>query len=238
MTPETHPSPIEQPSAWAAFVRALPTGLAILPIGMLFGALAAQANWRTVDVFLFSVFGFSGSGQFALLPLADQGLGFLTMLLMAASINSRYIPIAFATATRLPRPPIGRVLLAHLLGDEAYALERTHDSVTAVLAVRSTIYAAWVLATIMGAVAVAHLPRSLLARDVNLGFPANAVLLVLSFSQLKARVPNISAPWSRRIIEIGLCAAVALLLFSELGRIWFWLPSIAFSTWRLWRAGA
>lgn len=238
MTSGTHASPIAPDGPWTAFLRAVPTGVALLPIGMLFGVLAAQANWGAVDVLIFSLLGFSGSGQFALLPLADQGLGILTMLLMAISINCRYIPIAFTTSSRLPRHPVRRAFFAHLLGDEAYAVERPHDPHASILAIRLTIYGAWVLSTLIGAFATELIPHSLLVEDINLGFPASAVLLVLSLGQLKARVPQISASWRRRLLEIGLCVAVALLLFTLLGRAWFWLPSIGFSTWRLWRAGA
>lgn len=238
MTGETHASRISPAGPWAAFVRAVPTGVAILPIGMLFGVLAAQANWGAVDVLLFSALGFSGSGQFALLPLADQGLGLLTMLLMAISINSRYVPIAFATTSRLPQAPSQRAFFAHLLGDEAYALEQPHDPEASILAIRLTIYGAWVSSTVVGALTAGLIPRGLLGGGINLGFPASVVLLVLSLGQIKARVPQISVPWSRRLMEIGLCVAVALLLFMLLGRVWFWLPSIGFSTWRLWRAGA
>lgn len=238
MTPQTHPSPVAPVGMWPAFVRAVPTAVAILPICMLFGALAAQANWSAFDVFLFSALGFSGSGQFALLPLADQGLGIPTMLLMAVSINSRYIPIAFATASRLPRAPGQRAFVAHLLGDEAYALEHERDPKSSILVIRMTIYGTWVLSTVAGWFVAGLVPRSLLGEGVNLGFPASVVLLVLSFGQMKVRVPKITAPWFRCLAEISLCVAVALVLFWTLGRVWFWLPSICFSTWRLWRAGA
>jgi predicted branched-subunit amino acid permease len=237
MTAEVHRSPPEPTDAWTAFVRATPTAVAIFPVGMLFGVLAARAHWSSLEILLFSALGFSGSGQFALLPLVDQGLGFLTMLLMAVSINSRYIPIAFATASRLPHAPGKRAFLAHLLGDEAYALERERDPKAFIFVIRLTIYGAYVLSTVAGGLVVSLVPHSVLGEGVNLGFPASVVLLVLSFGQIKTRVPQIRAPWHRRLVEIGLCVAVALLLFTWLGRVWFWLPSIGFSTWRLWRAG-
>lgn len=238
MTAEAHQSPTEPTGAWTTFVRATPTAVAIFPIGMLFGVLAAQAHWSSIDILLFSALGFSGSGQFALLPLVDQGIGFLTMLLMAVSINSRYIPIAFATASRLPRVPGQRAFLAHLLGDEAYALEHERDPTASIFVIRLTIYGAWVLSSVAGGLLSSLVPHSLLGDGVNLGFPASVVLLVLSFGQIKTRVPQIRASWYRRLIEIGLCVAVAMLLFTWLGKVWFWLPSIGFSTWRLWRAGA
>lgn len=238
MTPETHSSPVMSTNLWAVFMRAAPTAVTILPVGMLFGVLAAQANWSAIDILLFSALGFSGSGQFALLPLTDQGLGIPTMLVMALSINSRYIPIAFATASRLPHALGQRALLAHLLGDEAYALEHERDPKSSIFAIRLTIYGAWVVSTVAGGLIASLVPSSLLGEGINLGFPASVVLLILSFGQIKARIPQITAPWRRLLVEISLCVGVALLLFMLLGRVWFWLPSIGFSTWRLWRAGA
>jgi predicted branched-subunit amino acid permease len=165
-------------SAWFAFRRAAPTGLTLVPVCMLFGLLAAQANWGVLDVLLFSLLGFSGSGQFALLPLAAQDFGFLSMLLMAVSVNSRYVPIAFVTASRLPQEPVRRAFLAHILGDEAYALEHERDVIANIFIIRLTIYGTCVLSTVAGVLVAGVVPRSLLGSSVNLGFPATVVLLV------------------------------------------------------------
>lgn len=224
-------------SIWAACCRAAPTGVAIVPIGMLFGVLAGQANWGTLEVLAFSALGFSGSGQFALLPLAKEGLGFLTMLIVAMSINSRYVPIAFAAAVRLPQEPVKRAIMAHLVGDEAYALEQERDTVAAVLATRLTIYGAWVTSTVAGTLAASLVPRAWID-GINVGFPASVVLLVLSFEQLKLRIPTIPAPWCRRLSELAICISAALIFLVVLGKTWFWLPSMAFSTWRLWKVVA
>jgi predicted branched-subunit amino acid permease len=220
------------------FRRVLPTSLTLAPISMLLGVLAAQASWNAWEVFLFSLLGFSGSGQFALLSMSGQDVGFLTLLLLAVSINSRYVPIAFVTGSRLPSSAVRRGLLAHILGDEAFALEHENDKPFHIVVVRLTIFCVWVASSVLGVLVAGLLPPELLDPRINLGFPASVVLLVLSFSQLKARVPRIRAAWPRRIFEIVLCVAAALVFFALLGRIWFWLPSIAFSTWRLWRAGA
>jgi predicted branched-subunit amino acid permease len=226
-----------QSPIWAAFRHTIPTALTLVPICMLLGILASQANWSVLEVFLFSLLGFSGSGQFALLPLAEQGLDFATLLLVAVSINSRYIPIAFITASRLPRTPISRAFLAHILGDEAYALEHELDPLVRILTIRLTIYGVWVASTVAGTIAASFIPIHLFGPGVNLGFPASVVLLVLSFGQLKTRIPLIDATWRKLFFEIGLCVAAALVLLALLGHVWFWLPSIAFSTWRIWKAG-
>lgn len=50
---------------------AAPAALAIIPVSMLFGVLAGRSDWTPVEVALIGLLGFTGSGQFAVLPLAD-----------------------------------------------------------------------------------------------------------------------------------------------------------------------
>ncbi|RAM64661.1 hypothetical protein RB25_03300 [Herbaspirillum rubrisubalbicans] len=233
MKDDTLPRAVTRGPVGRSLLRAAPTALGIVPVAMLCGVLAAQSGWDGVDVFLFSAFGFSGSGQLALLPLAGQGLGVLTMLLMALSINSRYIPIAFATANRLPSARLPRILTAHMLGDEAYAVEQERDCSVAVVTIRLSIYVVWVLSNMLGAWMFSSIPEELINAHFNLAFPASAVLLVLSLRQLQARIAGSVAPWTRRTCEIAMCVLVAIFLCLLLGKVWFWLPSIAFTTWRM-----
>lgn len=214
--------------------RVVPTCIAIVPVSMLLGVLAAQTNWSVLEIFLFSLLGFTGSGQFALLPLADQGVGFFTMLMVAVSINSRYIPIAFSTAERLPRPLVQRMAIAYMLGDEAYALDREQANSVEIFITRFMIYGTWVASSVVGLLLAGLIPKQLLSISMNLGYPASIVLLVLSFNQLKTRIPQISSPWTRVCLEMLICVLVAVILLSLMGKVWFWLPSIAFSVWRLW----
>lgn len=230
--------PSSRASASQAFRKVWPTALAVMPISALFGVLASQANWTAVDVLVFSLLGFSGSGQFALLPLASQGTGFVTMLLVAVSINCRYIPIAFVSASRLPRNRLHRFVAAHMLGDEAYAIESDNDSIRTVLIVRLTIFIAWVLSAVAGALAAGLLPSGLIAPTINLGFPASVVLLYLSFGQLRARLADSLAKRSVKIASFALCIAVAGAAIAVLGPRYFWIPSIAICTALLWRTQA
>jgi predicted branched-subunit amino acid permease len=146
--------------------------------------------------------------------------------------------MAFISAPRLPRETSRRAFLAHLLGDEAYALELENDPLRRIATIRITIYATWVISNVIGVLVADLIPKGLISADLQLGFPASLVLMILSFGQLKTRVPRIDATRVRKTAEILLCIAVALMFFAWLGRVWFWLPSLAFSSWRLWRAGA
>lgn len=228
---------ISQPTARQAFQRVWPTALAVMPVSGLFGVLAAQANWHAIDVFLFSLLGFSGSGQFALLPLAAQGTGFITMLVIAVSINCRYIPIAFVSAPRLPDNPLHRLCFAHILGDEAYAVERDNDSHSAVLIVRLTIYAAWVLSAVTGFLIAGLIPARFTGPAINLGFPASVVLLYLSFNQLRARLAEDRKKRLAQLAGFVSCIAVAAAAIVLCGPTYFWIPSIAVCTLIMWRAG-
>lgn len=225
-------------NTWTTFQRVWPTALAVVPISMLFGLLASQSRWDILDVLVVSLLGFTGSGQFALLPLASQGIGFFTMLLVAVSINCRYVPIAFVGASRLPRRFWPRFWLAHMLGDEAYATEKEGDSVQNILVIRLTIFTAWIVSATAGVLVAGLIPSGLIDPAVNLGFPASMVLLYLSFGQLRARLADMSRMRRRQAAGFGLCIVVATGAIALLGPTYFWIPSIALCTWIVWRTQA
>jgi predicted branched-subunit amino acid permease len=213
--------------------RVAPTALAIVPVSMLFGVLAARADWTVLEVLAVSLLGFSGSGQFALLPLAEANAGFLTMLLVTASINSRYLPIAYASSARLPTTIAKRAFTAHILGDEAYATEHESDSWRTIICIRAVIFATWVGSGIAGAVLGQFIPLDWIGEGVNLGFPASVVLMYLSMSQLRSRLwlPQCNARDRSSLHGFaGLCAGVALLLINLVGPLYFWIPSIFIAT--------
>lgn len=210
--------------------RALPAAFCVIPISMLFGVLAARADWSVWDVLLIGLLGFTGSGQFAALPLSESGAGFLTLLLVTTSINSRYLPMALTTGTRLPRTTFRRMWCAHMLGDEAYASERHDEPPINVLRIRAAIFAVWVLAGALGALLGQVLPADWPPGDMNLGFPASVVLLYLSISQLRTRIASID----RRvpaILALGVLCAVAVTgLILLLGPVYFWVPGVLLVT--------
>lgn len=223
----------------ATLQRVGPIALAIVPVSMLFGVLAARADWSLLEILAVSALGFSGSGQFALLPLAEANAGFLTMLLVTASINSRYLPIAYASAGRLPVSVPQRALAAHMLGDEAYATEHEADSWRTVLLIRGTIFCAWVGSGLLGALLGQFIPADWIGENVNLGFPASVVLMYLSACQLKARLWLVRSNAQGRpglLAVAGLCAGVALLLINLIGPLYFWIPSVLTATALLGRA--
>lgn len=204
--------------------RAIPPALAIIPVSMLFGILAARADWSILQVFTAGLLGFTGSGQFALLPLTESGAGFMTMLLLCASINSRYFPISFTTHSRLPKSLFARTSVAHMLGDEAYAIERTNDSPGDTSIIRITIFITWVISGVVGALIAQAIPDAWISKDLHLGFPASAVLIYLSIAQLKERMKGL---FNQQLLPLATCSAISICLIGLLGPVFFWLPSVA-----------
>ncbi|MCG6659791.1 AzlC family ABC transporter permease [Halomonas campisalis] len=220
----------------ATLRRAAPVAIAVVPVSMLFGVLAVRADWSLLEVVAISLLGFSGSGQFALLPLAESGAGFFTMLLVTASINSRYLPIAYASAKRLPAAAGKRACLAHMLGDEAYATEHERDSGASLGWIRITIFIAWALAGLLGALLGRVIPTAWLGAEVNLGYPASVVLMYLSAAQLRARLWHNGQRRAPVLAAAGMSAGLALLLIQWLGPVYFWIPSVLLATGILGRA--
>lgn len=209
-----------------AFIRVLPSALAIVPVSMLFGVLAYRADWSVLEILAAGLLGFTGSGQFAVLPLAESNTSFLTILIICASINCRYFPIALTTGKRLPKPFVSRVLVSHMLGDEAYATERNNDTVAETLCIRLTIFTFWVVSGVLGAVIAKSIPPAWLSTNIHLGFPASVVLVYLSVLQLKARIIGI---YRKQTVLIALCMALAVACYSLIGATYFWLPSVMIS---------
>ncbi len=219
-----------------ALRRALPVALSVMPVSMLFGLLAARSDWSMLEILLVGLLGFTGSGQFAALPLSEHGADFLALLLVTASINSRYLPMALSTVDRLPDGAFKRACCAHMLGDEAYASERDDDSPGVVLRIRLVIFLVWVLAGVLGAALGEVLSDSWLGDDLNLAFPASAVLLYLAASQLKNRIGSLQGDWRVTLMRVGLAAAGASGLILLLGPVYFWGPGVLLATWLLGRS--
>jgi len=207
--------------------RTVPALLAIIPISMLFGVLSAKADWSILEVFLISFLGFTGSGQFAVLPLAESGLGIMSLFIITASINSRYFPMAILSANRLHKNFFIRLISSHTLGDEAFVIENKRDSSADILIIRLIIFITWVLSSIAGALLVDHVPAHWISSNLNLGFPASIILLYLSFMQLSQVSKHFYLlELSVIIISVGI-SVVSIITF---GVIYFWIPSVIFTS--------
>lgn len=194
---------------------------AVAPVSMLFGFTAYKADWSILEIFLVSLLGFSGSGQFAALPLSSSGVTFLTILFVSVMINSRYFAISLSCSKKLPTNKLLKVFSSHTLGDEAYAIEQGHNQ-KAMLIIRFTIFGCWILFGVTGGI-VAGLFPNLLPDGINASIPASLVLLFLAISYLKNR------PYKCGLITVPkaiLGFIVSGFLYYTLGAVYFWIPSV------------
>jgi predicted branched-subunit amino acid permease len=214
----------------SAFFRTIPVGLALTPVGLLFGILAAQAKWSAADVFLLSVIGFTGSGQFAFLGFTQQGgetIGLSVIFMIILSMNLRYIPMSLSASQPLKASTFHKTILSHCLADESYAMERQSDDLRSRTAIRISIFLFWILSTVAGCAFAALLPNSITNELTGLTFPVSAILFALSLMNVITYIKHDMAR-AGRWSTIGplLSLAAAITLVEILGERYFWLPSI------------
>lgn len=215
-----------------AINRIIPVGVTLFPIGLLFGLLAAQADWSAIEVFLMSIIGFTGSGQFAFLGLANQGLqhiGLFTVFLIILSMNLRYIPMSLSATAPLKTSKLKKFFLAHWLADESYASEKIDDTIANRAIIRIILMIFWVVSSSSGVVLASLLPDTIKDALNGVTFPVSAILAALSFANIYGYVTEEEKIKIERVLYILIVVALILLMQMILGMVYFWLPSIMLS---------
>ncbi len=206
------------------YVKVIPVGIALAPIGILFGILAAQEDWSFIEVFLMSIIGFTGSGQFTFLGFVNQDIesvGYITVFIIILSINLRYIPMSLSGTNHLNTNKFNRACLGHWLADESYAVESNTDDIKSKIIIRLTIVLFWSLSTAIGVLLAKHLPNEVNQLISGLTFPINAILILLSILNIiefnKA---------SQQYINLTLAFISSIAMILIVGDKYFWIPSI------------
>jgi 4-azaleucine resistance transporter AzlC len=106
-----------------ALIDIAPALLAGMPMGRLFGALAAGKGMSPAEVLLMSALVFAGGAQFAALGLWQAPLPIAALLVSTALINARHILMSVSLVPKLSRfTLIQRLLGFGLMADENWAL--------------------------------------------------------------------------------------------------------------------
>lgn len=215
---------------YRALARAVPVGVALFPVGLLFGVLADQVDWRAHEILVMSVVGFTGSGQFAFLRFVQEDVGYPVIFLVILCMNLRYIPMALSASRPLRIGRGAKAVMAHFVSDESYAAEAQGDDVRQRLAVRLTILVAWTSSTVLGVMAAGLIPEAVRPYFIGLTFPISALLFMLSaFNVVAFLKPRAGWPVAGRTAGVVAGVAVALVLMAVLGMRYFWIPSIVAS---------
>ena len=97
------------------------------PVGLVFGLAALQAHFSLVDVIANSVVVFAGGSQFAAVGMVKDGASWLAIAGVTVLVNARHLLYSAATGPYMAgRSRRERVLMAHFLTDETFALSLAH----------------------------------------------------------------------------------------------------------------
>lgn len=115
-------------SEFLAGVRAeLPILLAVIPFGLVYGALALNVGLSPLVAQAMSAIVFAGSAQFIMAQLVGETTPALVIIVTIFIVNLRHVLYSASVAPYLTHLHHGwKWLLAYLLTDEAYAVAITH----------------------------------------------------------------------------------------------------------------
>lgn len=190
-----------------------PVAVAALPIGLLFGAIAAAKGMSPLEVTLMSALVFAGGAQFAAIETWVHPAPILTLAFATLLINARHVLMG-ASLTPKVRMSRAQTLLAYFfLTDEAWALSERRALERPVtgaywVAMAVVLWANWTLSSTVGAILGSFLgsPERI---GADFAFTALFIGLVAGFG--KSRVT---------LVTVAVSAGVAALVHYFIGAPW------------------
>ncbi|HYJ61736.1 MAG TPA: AzlC family ABC transporter permease [Actinomycetota bacterium] len=207
----------EQTRGYREGARAVaPLAIAVGAFGISFGVLARAAGMGVLAPILMSMTTFAGSAQFAAVSVLGAGGAAATAVIAALLLNARYLPLGITIAPWLEGGVWSRLLHAHLMVDESWAVAAEGEgrwNPRVLLAAGAGIWIAWVAGTAIG-VASGDLIGDPAAFGMDAAFPA--LFLALLAPMLRGgkvhAFPGVRFAGHRPIQAAVLGAAIALAL--------------------------
>ncbi len=186
-------------------VAILPVALAVVPFGLLLGALAARAGLSPVEVALMGATVFAGGAQFVAVGLWIEPAPVLLLTLTTLMINLRHVLMGATLVGKLPRQ--GAYGALFFLADEtwALALKRAAErplTVAYLLGLGVVLHLNWVFWTTAGA-----LLGAMIADPARYGFDFAFSAIFIGLLVGLYQGPRDLAPWAAS----GVAAALAYL---------------------------
>jgi predicted branched-subunit amino acid permease len=209
---------------WLGVRDALPFLIVVVPFGMLFGVLAAEAGWRLAETMAMSVFVIAGASQFTALQLLTEHAPLLIVVATSLAVNLRMAMYSASLAQHVgPVPLWQRALAAYVLTDQTYGVSvnryATRPAMTPAQKMAHFLGGAvpvcgpWYLATWAGAVAGAAIPEGL---AMDFAVPVTFIALVApalrSLPHLAAAVVSVVVALALAWMPYNLWLLVAALL--------------------------
>ncbi len=190
-----------------------PAAIAAIPIGLLFGAIAATKGLSPIEVALMSGLIFAGGAQFAAIEAWIHPAPVLTLAFTTFLINARHVLMSASLSPKIRLSRTQEFLAFFFLTDETWALSERRaldQPVTGAywIAMGALLYVNWTITTTLGAVV-----GSLLGDPAKLGadfaFTALFIGLIAGFG--KSRVT---------LVTVAVSAGVAALVHHFIGAPW------------------
>lgn len=168
--------------------------------GLVFGLTARSAGFSPIEAIAFSVIVFAGASQFAAAGMVAAGFAWPAIVVLTALVNARHFLYSAALAPWLRTQPfLKRVVMAHLLTDEAFALASVHfrrlgrvDPAGYWLAAIGSTFIPWNLATILGVLGGQFIPDPRVL-GLDIVFPAAMAGLAVGLTNGRREVAAAAA---------------------------------------------
>ncbi|MFT4634353.1 MAG: 4-azaleucine resistance transporter AzlC [Arenicella sp.] len=179
----------KQALARQAILDTIPLSIAVIPWGILTGALAIQAGFSAIQAQIMSLIVFAGAAQLSGITLLAAGASFTSIFASTFVISSRHLLYSVTFRQHVETLPLGsRLVIGFLLTDEMFAVSEAHSklsgSFSAKFAIISgvTFYLFWNLATLVGIVAGEYFAN---LESLGLDFAIVATFIAMTFAQLR-----------------------------------------------------
>ena len=194
---------------WLGFRDALPFLIVIVPFGLLFGVVAAEADWGLAETMGMTVMVIAGASQFTALQLLSEKAPLFIVIATALAVNLRMAMYSAAMAQHVGALSFWRrALIAYTLTDQTFGLainrfEREPAAsagwkVAYYLGVAVPVCVPWYFATWLGAVAGGAIPEGL-----ALDFAVPITFLALVAPSLRS-LPHLAAAVVSVVVSLAL----------------------------------
>lgn len=174
-----------------ALLDILPLSIAVIPWGILTGAIAIQVGLTPWQGQLMSLLVFAGAAQLSGMTLMSNMAAPLTIFGTTAVISSRHLLYSITFREKVSSLSLPwRLTLAFLLTDEMFAVSQTHTQKTGkfstiyALVTGAAFYAIWNIATFVGIIAGDYFDN---IDSLGLDFAIVATFIAMTFDKIRER---------------------------------------------------
>lgn len=180
-------TPPERPRELIAGLKAAsPLLVAMVPIGMVFGAIAVSKGLSPLEACLMSLFIFAGGAQFVAMDLWTHPASWASLGFAALLVNLRHILMSASIGVKMEGfRPWQRWLSMPVLTDESWALAEFRSTVDTLrppffAATALSIYIVWNASTLAGALLGSAMGDTTVI-GLDFAFPAVFIVLLMGF---------------------------------------------------------